>query len=401
MRGLSLGDRVRWRRVKDYVAKYQPFIIGGAGVSQVELTRQAIAAALGDDRAVAVPRQQRSGHRSVANGILGVAETTTLSWWQLLGRSLVRETLEEEPDTIIASLYPHRPGQVDWLIQQLPFQMVVATDVQSVHLDYFHDQTTVAHELMSATVALPAEALLVLNNDDPFVSEMASKAAAQQFRYSASGEADVMAERFDRLPARKTGRPRGGFAGEVRVHTKALELHLPQLVGRWQLSAMLAGLQAAHLLGTDLKAAAGRLQNLSVPPRHLVKRQGQRQAAVFDHTAAVAPEVILADLATLRALSSQASQQQRTVAVIHELPGLAGMSDRWHRRLGQQAGQTAQIVVGIGRQARALVAEAMQAGADAHHFDTVSEAGKWLPDSIRRGDAVLLAAGGATLSDVL
>jgi len=78
------------------------------------------------------------------------------------------------------------------------------------------------------------------------------------------------------------------------------------------------------------------------------------------------------------------------VAVIGDMGELGSTSETYHRELGRQlAGSSVDVVVGVGRECRALLSE-LGGQKELHGFESVDDMKPRLDGLIKSGDAVLL-----------
>jgi UDP-N-acetylmuramoyl-tripeptide--D-alanyl-D-alanine ligase len=84
---------------------------------------------------------------------------------------------------------------------------------------------------------------------------------------------------------------------------------------------------------------------------------------------------------------------QRTIVVAGEMLELGPAGPRLHRECGEIMGTRGiNLVVGVRGEAASIVEGAKAAGAEAIFVPTPEEAGAWLRENLRPGDAVLLKA---------
>ena len=84
---------------------------------------------------------------------------------------------------------------------------------------------------------------------------------------------------------------------------------------------------------------------------------------------------------------------KRRMVVAGEMLELGPAGEQLHRDCGRRmAGRGIQRVVGVRGAARFLVEAAQQAGLEAQYLESPEEAGAWLAENARSGDAVLLKA---------
>ena len=84
---------------------------------------------------------------------------------------------------------------------------------------------------------------------------------------------------------------------------------------------------------------------------------------------------------------------KRRIVVAGEMLELGPAGPRLHRECGEIMGKHGiNLVVGVRGEALSIVEGATSAGADAIFVSTPEEAGMWLRENLREGDAVLLKA---------
>ncbi|MEX1997469.1 MAG: UDP-N-acetylmuramoyl-tripeptide--D-alanyl-D-alanine ligase [Candidatus Andersenbacteria bacterium] len=375
----SLGRRVLWQRVTDFLRTYQPLLVGVTGSAGKSLTKEAIRLALGANRRVRASHESLHHPLDVGLAILGVPlPSGRPRWFSLLTGSFVRELVEEEPDTIVVELGADRPGYIDWLAAHLPFTIGVVTNIGTTHTEFFGSPEMVAHEKMSLIVTLPRTGFAILNIDDPLVAPMAAHTQAKVVTFGVDDAATIRLVRIQRVADH-------GFAGEVRVAGRPYELYLPHLLTRQQTSAAVIAIAVAYVLKLDLAPVIAQLKELRPLPSRMQRLAGQSGALLLDASYTSSPETMADALRTLQALPAR-----RRIAILGDITELGSLTQPCHRRLGTLAGKAAHIVIGVGEAMRVAGASAIRAGADVHHFEESADVGKWVSGFLRPGDVVLI-----------
>lgn len=377
-----VGERVLWDRAQRYVDKYTPTLIGVTGSYGKTLTKEAIALALKDSRHVRASHKNYNTPMGVALSVLGVhAAATRMGWLKLLTSSKVREVGEQrEPDTIVLELGADRPGDIDFLAQQLPFKVGVVTAVGSTHLEFFTSKEMVAHEKMSLVVTLPADGVAVLNVDDPLVAQMAEHTKARVITFGESPQANVRLVR-----ATRTGIQ--GFAVEIAVHGKSHEVSVPHVVGRHQLMSILAALAVAEALEIPIRTALQNVRQLKAPAGRMRVFAGRNRSTIIDDSYNASPESMQAALKTFATLEAR-----RKIAILGDMLELGSQSIQWHAAVGEQVADIAGVFVAVGQQMKHAQAAALEQSLpiDTHHFEDSRDVGKWIADHLAPGDLVLI-----------
>ena len=239
----------------------------------------------------------------------------------------------------------------------------------------------VAHEQNSLIAALPPNGTACLNADDQLVVQMADHTKAQVIWFGKSAKADIRLARAQRLPGL-------GYACEFAVRGAPLELHLPNIIARHQLSNITAVLAIVAALESDVKHAAGRLIKLKPPPGRMRLLAGRNNARLLDDSYNASPESMLAALGTLSELSTQG----RRIAILGDIDNLGAQALSWHKKIGERAAEVADvfIAVGVNMLQHAGTAALQQKSTDVHRFKDSRNVGKWLSDFLQQDDLVLI-----------
>lgn len=372
-----------WRRAEDWLKKYKPLVIAVTGSTGKSTTVAAIERVLAGHYTTRSSDPAREADPvAVALTILGSrANPADISWYQALTASFALEVATEEPQALILEVSPARPGDIDWIANHLAPDITVVTNVGSANLELFSTKENIAHEIGSLASATKAAGAIIVNNDDELTRGLGTFTKAAAISYGLGAEADLRLTRANRLPA-------GGFALEVAAHSEIAELRLPAVYARAQLFSVVAAMTVGHALKIPLAASAAALQPF-VPlagRTHLLK--GRANITYIDDSFTATPESMAQSLETLRTVGGN-----RRIAMIGDIENLGRHRDRLHRLLGRQAAAVAAIVIAVGENMRVAGAEALKAGADAHHFTSAEDAGKWLADFLQPHDALLVSGG--------
>lgn len=380
---MKIGEKILWLRVKRYVARHKPLLVGVTGSFGKTMTKDAIAKALSRHHRVRASRESYNTPIGVALSILGVERARSrFGWVRLLASSRFRELAEDpEPDVLVLELGADRPGDIDFFARELPFRVGVITGVGSAHLEYFVEKENVAHEKMSLALSLSREGIAVLNFDDPLVREMASHITrARVVSYGTREDADVRLVRAHRLGVK-------GFAVEIDSAGVRIEGTVPHIAARHQLMSIMAALAVAHALGLDVQKAFGRVRELTSPPGRMQVLPGKGGAIILDDTYNAPPEAVVAALNTLGSM-----QGKRKIAILGDMLELGAHAIAWHKDVGRQVAAIADVFVGVGPTMKHAQASALTSGEkiDCHHFDDSRDAGTWLAPFLKEGDIVLV-----------
>lgn len=378
----SLRQSILWRRARDYLAAYHPYLIAVTGTSGQPTTAAAIAHVLGSRRAVRAGHAADSSPLAVALAILGSpSPPDKVTWYGELIKSLTQELREQEPEVLVLSLPVARPGDLDWLGRRLRPDMTVVTTIGSANLELFSSQENIAHECASLIVATKDDGWVVVNHDDELTQPLATLSKSRALFYGLDPASDIRLTRSIRQPS-------GGFALEIALHQARAEVNLPRIIARQQLPSLLAALAAGHVFNIPLPEAAQLLHSFHPPPGSIHLVNGKKDTQIIDDSSTSTPESLKMSLETLRALPAR-----RRIAIIGDLANLGRHAEIAHRQIGRLAAHIANPVIVVGEHMRWAGMEALQSRVDVHHFQTADDAGKWLLDWLQAGDTILVSGG--------
>lgn len=341
-----------WRRVRSQVAEHQPLLIGVTGSFHTTLAAEAIGLVLQDRHTVHISRTTRDRPPEITSA-----------------------------NVVVADLNLQRPGDIDFMAQQLPWQIVVATNTASKNLELFGSKEMVAHEHTSLVSTLPKTAHAILNADDELIANMAYHTSAQITFYGTNNRAHV------RL-IRSTRNSRGGFVTEVAIAGHHYQLSLPRIISFSQIYPALAALAVVHVMGGNIAQAVKVLSEIHPSEGELSLRPATRGAKILDSSADATPETMLGALHALRTFPAT-----RRIAILGDIADLGAETAVAHKKIGRAAAENVHIFIAVGELMRQAGAEALKRrpGPDVHHFNSASGVGEWLKPYLTPDDAILIA----------
>jgi len=254
-------------------------------------------------------------------------------------------------------------------------QIGVVTNVGWAHAEFFENGIDgVALAKRELIEALPADGTAVLNADDKRVREFVHVHSGRSILFGFSEDAEVRAEDVHVC---------GGF---TRFRCLAVEFKSP-LAGRHGVSNVLAAIAVARALGIAPERLQDAVQNLSAG-----KMRGERTErngiTIINDCYNANPEAMRSMLELLRETPAR-----RRIAVLGEMLELGREAGTLHRGTGQFAAeQGIDALLGVRGAARFMVDGAIEAGMSgsaASFFNTPEEAGEFLREYMRPGDAIL------------
>ncbi len=278
-------------------------------------------------------------------------------------------------------------GAFDPMLALLRPHVGVVTNIGTDHFKAFRTREAVAAEKGKLIACLPSDGLAVLNADDDLALSMASHSRARVVTFGLRREADYRGEiERHRWPDRVALRIHRASAS-VPVHTRLLGAH--------QAGNVLAAVAAACELGVPLAEAAAAIARHE-PLLGRMSVQTSARGITYIRDDWKAPLWSLPDSCQFIAEASAS----RKLIVLGTISDYGGDSTRVYRQSVQRALDAADVVLLVGTRADSLQAHFRTAAGDRlRAFANVHAAARWLEQSGRAGDLVLLK--GSNQSDHL
>jgi UDP-N-acetylmuramoyl-tripeptide--D-alanyl-D-alanine ligase len=266
-------------------------------------------------------------------------------------------------------------GEIRLLTQIARPHIGIVTNAGYAHLENFEDGIEgVARAKRELIEGLPPDGAAILNYDDERVRRFAAIHPGKTVYYGFSPEAEVRAEDVE---LREDG---------VRFRV-ASTVFVSRLVGRHAVANILAGLAAARVFGYDESRLRGPVSSLE-PGKMRGERIERNGITIVNDCYNSNPDALRSMLEVLRDMPAR-----RRVAVLGEMLELGRWAEDLHRDAGSYAaGCGISVLVGIRGVAQAFISGAVDAGLPkdaAYFFEDPAEAGTWLRQVAKSGDAIL------------
>lgn len=299
------------------------------------------------------------------------------NWNTDIGVPLTLLALTSEHRWAVLEMAMRGAGQIRQLARIAEPVVGVVTNVGQVHAELLGSVDAIAWAKSELIQELPEDGLAVLNAEDPRVAAMDKKARCRVTRYGFKPSADVRATQIESGGLEGlTFRLEAGEQGEI------VRLKLP---GRHNAlnSAAAAGVALGE--GLSLSEVARALEK--VEAYRLRRVSGPNGSLILDDTYNASPASMRAALDLLHEVPG------RHVAVIGDMRELGQYEEDAHADVGVYAAERAEVIVGVGEKARAIIDAAREAGhPSAHAYLSKSDAVDDLRKNLKAGDVVLVKA---------
>ncbi len=282
--------------------------------------------------------------------------------------------LPDNAEAAVLEIGMNHAGEIRDLARIASPDIAVVTNVGSAHIEHFDSIEGIAAAKRELVEALDSEGVAVLNGDDDRVRTFAAAHRGRSLLFGTRENADCCAKNVQFEPS------------GVRFSLSGREFVCP-LPARGGLAAALAALAVAQLFEIPLEEAGRALATLQ-PPKMRLERMERNGFTIWNDCYNSNPEAAIMMLDLLAATPAE-----RRIAVLGEMLELGRWSESLHRGVGVHAARCGlTVLVGICGAAKHLVDAARGAGLEAgaaSFFEDPREAGQWLRQVARPGDALL------------
>ncbi|MEE4272450.1 MAG: UDP-N-acetylmuramoyl-tripeptide--D-alanyl-D-alanine ligase [Thermoanaerobaculales bacterium] len=282
-------------------------------------------------------------------------------------------------ELFVAEMGMSRAGELDVMGVILEPGVLVYTTIAPVHSEFFPNIKAIVEAKAELLGHLDADGTLVINADDPHQAEFPARTPAAVLRYG-SGNADARIEGLV---------DRGLFGTRFSLHlpSGSASVELP-LAGRHQAENLLAAATAAHVFGVSADTVAAIASSLEPAPRRGRIHRLSSGATIVDDSYNASP------LAVRRLLELLAAEPNRRIAVLGEMYELGEDGAEAHREIGREAAGAADLLVTVGGEDAAKIAEAARAAGlsdhAVHEATDAEDAAELLRNLLESKDVVLI-----------
>jgi UDP-N-acetylmuramoyl-tripeptide--D-alanyl-D-alanine ligase len=291
--------------------------------------------------------------------------------------------LEPEHDVAVIEMGMNHAGEIAALAKIAEPNWAVVSNVAPVHLEFFPEGIAgIARAKYELVEALPADGVAVLNCDDELVAKFGEGMGERAIFYGTGECAGVRAVQIAEVGAEGVI-----FTVTANGERASVQLHM---LGRHNVHNALAAIAVGLRSGITLAECAAALGEMRAGDKR-GEISEWRGATLINDSYNSNPRALDAMVEAL--LAMPVGPDGRHIVVAGEMLELGPEGAELHRECGEQiAARGVDMVVGVRGLAQALVDGARKSGGDATFVATPEEAGAWLKENLRPGDAVLLKA---------
>ena len=371
----------------------KPKIIAVTGSVGKTTTKDAIFAALSPHLHVRKSDKSFNSDIGVPLAILGLENGwhDPIKWISNLFRGLALVIVPKDyPRWLVLEVGADRPGDIRKIARWLRPDIAVITAVPEipVHVEFFDSPKAVLREKRSLAEHLKPGGKLVINGDDPHLSDLQSDFRGVTVTFGLEDHNDFFASHDDIV---YEGSEPSGIRFRVNHLGSSVPVSIYGSLGRPRMYSALAALAVASTVGVDLVAGSHGLAQWSPPPGRMRILKGVRNSIIIDDTYNSSPAAALAALDTLRSVAATG----RKIALLGDMLELGKYANDAHKEVGERAAASADMLVTVGFRARLMAEAALDAGMTDENVRSYEQgeserAGLELEKELQPGDIVLV-----------
>jgi UDP-N-acetylmuramoyl-tripeptide--D-alanyl-D-alanine ligase len=273
------------------------------------------------------------------------------------------------------------PGEIRTLTRIAPPDIAVITNINPVHLAFFHSLKAIASAKKEILDGARESAIAILNGDDPLVQKISRQWKGRRINFGFSPACEVRASGIRELGV-------DGMSFELSLEGRTKPVRFPFFY-REYLSNLLAAVATGHSLAVPLETMTNEIPRLSPLSGRGGLTRLSRGLQLIDDSYNSNPRALEAALKGLASLPAK-----RRVAVLGDMLELGPAEADFHRQAGQQVAQNGwDLLLAVGPLARYIAEGAAAAGmpkARILTFADSAEAADRVSTLIEDGDLILV-----------
>lgn len=368
------------RRIK----QIRPRIIGITGSVGKTGAKEAIAAVLEQKFRVKKTEGNMNTEFGVALSLLDQKAPYSSLWaWICVLTKALKNSVKRVAsyDMLVLEMGVDKPGDMDELLKVVRPEVMVFLNVQAVHVGegQFPNREAIFHEKSKSCYAVNPDGWAVLNADDSFTKQLIDKLPCHVLSIGQDEKADLRASNIKS--------DEKGLHFSLHYEDNEHAVHLPHVLGACHVYLALAAIATGFLQGLSWSEIEAGLRNFKLPPGRMNRIEGKNGSVLIDSSYNASPESVEAGLRLLQEFSG------RRIAALGTMNELGELTESAHLRIGKLVGETADLLIAVGAEAKTLAEGAQLSGLSSsmiHVFQNSKEAGTFLSELLEPGDVVLI-----------
>jgi UDP-N-acetylmuramoyl-tripeptide--D-alanyl-D-alanine ligase len=339
------------------IRKYKPVIIGITGSVGKTSTKDAIYSVFSKLKRV----RKSSGNLNTEIGAPLVffkekkAGEGIFGWFLVIlkGVWLVLKKDKEYPEVVIVEMAADKPGDLEYLGSFIKPDISIITAIGKVpvHVEFYKSGKEVAEEKQKIIQATNKKGVVILNNDDPYISEMETL-NRDKITFGFNEEVDVKIKKIKEKSLK-------GSKVSIEYKNKDYSFFLFRCIGKpfGYISASVFSVGIA--LGLNPEEVVKAMSKIRPTNGRMSPIRGVNETFIIDGSYNASPSSTRSALATLKKVPGK-----RKIAVIGDMLELGKYSTNEHRKIGKIAEKCCDYLFAVGNYAHIIEKSAVNQGMD-------------------------------------
>lgn len=381
---------------RQILKKYKPDIIGITGSVGKTSSKEAIATVLASKFSVRRTAKNYNNEIGLPLTVIGVDKTpgkSIFGWLKVIwkAKKLILKRDQTFPEILVLEMGADKPGDIEYLTDLAPCKVGVLTFISHAHTEFFKTIKKIAQEKRIIISHLRQDGFAVLNFDNDLVMQSIGTTKAEVVTYGFKDGADLRATDVNTIKDEASGWPLG-LNFKVLYKGSVVPVFLPGVISKSAISSALAGLAVGTIFGINLIEGSRAISKLEGLPGRMRLVKGIKSTLLIDDTYNSSPEAAKAAMDSLFQLELKPGA--RHYVALGDMLELGPETENAHRELGFKVAELgADFLITVGEAAKYIGIAAKEAGLDENKiasFASSVEAGKFLQEKLKEGDAVLV-----------
>ncbi len=384
---------ITWQ-AKAILFRYRPKIIAITGSVGKTSTKDAIFTVLSKFKSVRKNEKSYNSDIGIPLTILGVQNgwSNPIIWIENIFRGFVLMIFTKKyPEWLILEVGAGKPNDIKNIVKWITPDIVVVTRFpdQPVHIEFFGTVEKIIEEKTALVGGMKTDGILILNHDDEKVYAIHEKAKRKTISYGMHENATYQAthESYTYTTRGSVSMPTG-INFKLEYGGNIFPVNLNNVIGMHCIGSALVALIVAHQLDCGLLESINAVASYTTPPGRLSLIEGINNSIIIDDTYNSSPVAVIAALETLKEIKAK-----RKIAVLGDMLELGKLTEEAHKGIGEKLLGIVDMIVTVGPRAKFIATGALGKGfpsREIHSFENSTMVAKFLQDTVKKGDIVLL-----------
>ena len=291
---------------------------------------------------------------------------------------------KEYPQILVLEYGADKPNDIKYLASLIYPDIAVITGISNVpaHVEFYPSPEAVADDAFDLVKSLPKKGVVILNADDELTIKMADKTDKQVLLYGFSPQSDFAISQFSN---RFDGNTPLGIAFHLKTTQESTPMIINDVLGKGAVYSAAAASACASVLKINLNQTAKSMASIKTIAGRARIIEGINDSWLIDDTYNSSPSAVSEALTALKS-----SPAKRKIAILGGMMELGEYSDEAHDKLGREAVESADLIIGIGERGKRIISVIAENEKETMWFASSITAAPEIKKLVRQGDLILV-----------